>query len=138
MSVPALSLGFVSEEAAKAASVLADEPEWLQAERLEAARRVAALPAENNQLFTPYLDLRAARFGDIAVTAARRDVVTDGRLPEGAAVLVAVNGASDASVVLGAEAAAAGLIVDTLANVLRDQPALLDGAIRDGATLARG
>ena len=37
MSVPSLSLGFVSGEAARAASVLAGEPEWLLAERLEAA-----------------------------------------------------------------------------------------------------
>jgi Fe-S cluster assembly protein SufD len=135
VSVPSLSLGFVSEEAAKAASLLAEEPERLLGERLEAARRVASLPAENNQLFTPYLDLRAARFGDIAVTAARRGVFSAGELPEGAAALVAVDGASDAGRVLGPEATAAGLLIDTLGNVLRDRPGLLDDALRDGATL---
>jgi Fe-S cluster assembly protein SufD len=135
VSVPPLSLEFVSEEAARAASVLAGEPAWLLAERLEAAARVASLPAENNQLFTPYLDLRAARFGDITVTAALRGVTTAGELPDGAAALVSVDGASGASRVLGVEATAAGLVVDTLANVLRDQPGLLDTAIRDGATL---
>ena len=138
VSVPPLSLEFVSEEAARAASLLAAEPAWLLAERLEAARRVATLPAENNQLFTPYLDLRAARFGDITVTATRRDVVTAGALPDGAAALVAVDGASDARRVLGPEATAAGLVIDTLANVLRDHPGLLDDAIRDGATLPAG
>ena len=135
MSVPSLSLEFVSQEAARAASALAGEPAWLLAERLEAASRVASLPAENNQLFTPYLDLRAARFGEISVTAARRGVVNAGALPEGAAALVAIEGASDAKVVLGADAAAAGVIVDTLSNVLRDHPGLLDAAIREGATL---
>ncbi|MCY7417479.1 MAG: SufD family Fe-S cluster assembly protein [Chloroflexi bacterium] len=135
MSVPPLSLEFVSEEAARAASVLAGEPAWLLAERLEAVTRVATLPAENNQLFTPYLDLRAARFGDIIVTATQRGVISAGELPDGAAALVSVDGASDASRVLGAEATAAGLVIDTLANVLRDHPGLLDEAIRDGATL---
>ncbi len=135
MSVPPLSLEFVSEEAARAASVLASEPAWRLAERLEAAQRVASLPAESNQLFTPYLDLRAARFGDITVGPARRSVVTSGELPEGAAALVAVDGASDARRVLGPEATAAGLLVDTLSNVLRDRPELLGAEVRDGVTL---
>ncbi len=135
MSVPPLSLEFVSEEAARAASFRAGEPAWLLAARLEAVARVATLPAENNQLFTPYLDLRAARFGDISVTAMQRGVITAGEVADGAAALLSVDGASDASRVLGAEATAAGLVIDTLANVLRDHPGLLDGATRDGATL---
>jgi Fe-S cluster assembly protein SufD len=135
VSVPPLSLDFVSEEAARAASLLAGEPDWRLAERLDAAQRVASLPAENNQLFTPYLDLRAAHFGDIAVAATRRGVVNSGRLPKGVAALVAVDGASDARVVLGPEASAAGLVIDTLGNVLRDRPGLLGAAIQDGATL---
>ena len=135
MSVPSLSLEFVSGEAARAASVLAGEPEWLLAERLEAAARVASLPAENNQLFTPYLDLRAARFEAISVTPTKRAVVTGGTLPEGAAALVSVEGGSDAVRTLGAAATAAEIMVDTLPNVLRDHPGLLDDAIRGGATL---
>jgi len=135
VSVPPLSLEFVSEEAARAASILAGQPAWLLAERLEAAARVATLPAENNQLFTPYLDLRATRFGDVSVTATQRGVITAGELPDGAAALVSVDGASDASRMLGAEATAAGLVIDTLGNVLRDRPGLVDDAIRDGATL---
>ena len=135
MSVPPLSLEFVSQEAARAASLLAGEPAWLLPARLEAAQRVASLPAENNQLFTPYLDLRATRFGDITVAATQRGVISAGELPDGAAALVAVDGASDARRVLGPEAAAAGLLIDTLGNVLRDRPGLLDEAIREGVTL---
>ena len=38
----------------------AREPDWLRAERLAAARAFEALPVEPNQLYTLYLDLRAA------------------------------------------------------------------------------
>ena len=37
-----------------------DEPAWLRAERIEAAQAFDALPTESNQLYTPYVDLRAA------------------------------------------------------------------------------
>jgi Fe-S cluster assembly protein SufD len=135
VSVPSLSLAFVSAEAARAASVDAGEPDWLLAERLDAAARAATLPAESNQLFTPYLDLRATRFETISVTSGSRSVVAGGMLPDGAAALVSVEGGSDALSILGPEAAAAGILVDTLANVLRDRPGLLDDALRGGATL---
>jgi hypothetical protein len=37
-----------------------EEPGWLRADRLAAAEADAALPVEANQLYTPYIDLRAA------------------------------------------------------------------------------
>jgi len=37
-----------------------DEPDWLRAERIEAWTAFEALPIESNQLYTPYVDLRAA------------------------------------------------------------------------------
>ncbi len=135
MSVPALSLGFVSEAAAQAAVADAGEPDWLLAERVDAVRRVADLPAESNQLFTPYLDLRSAHFETITVAGTARGITSAGQLPDGAAALVATDGTRSASRVLGAEALAAGVIIDTLGNVLRDHPAILGDAIRDSATL---
>ncbi|MEO8463098.1 MAG: SufD family Fe-S cluster assembly protein [Chloroflexota bacterium] len=36
------------------------DPEWLKADRLEALAAWNALPVESNQLYTPYVDLRAA------------------------------------------------------------------------------
>jgi Fe-S cluster assembly scaffold protein SufB len=41
-----------------------DEPDWLRAERLAAAQAFDALPVESNQLYTPYVDLRAASLDD--------------------------------------------------------------------------
>jgi Fe-S cluster assembly scaffold protein SufB len=48
------------------------EPEWLRAERLEAWKAFESMPVESNQLYTPYLDLRAASLEDV------RPYVTDG------------------------------------------------------------
>jgi Fe-S cluster assembly protein SufD len=135
VSVPALNLGFVSEDAARTAADGAGEPDWMLSERLEASGLVARLPAENNQLFTPYLDLRAARFEAITVAGTSRGITGAGVLPEGASALVAVEGAADASRVLGAEAVAGGIVIDTLGNVLRDRPTLLGDVIRQSGTL---
>ena len=40
------------------------DPEWLLADRLEAFAAFASLPIEANQLYTPYIDLRAAALED--------------------------------------------------------------------------
>ena len=40
------------------------EPDWLRGERLAAAEAFDALPVEANQLYTPYIDLRAAVLED--------------------------------------------------------------------------
>jgi Fe-S cluster assembly scaffold protein SufB len=135
MSVPGLALPYVTEEAARAASALVGEPEWRLAQRLVAIERVRTLPAEANQLFTPYLDLRATRLADVAVTTTARPVTDGGTLPEGAALLVEVDGATSATRVLGVEAAAAGVIVDDLASVARSGADWVVDAIRDGDTL---
>lgn len=135
MSVPSLALAFVSEEAARAASDLVGEPDWRLAQRLEAVERVRTLPAETNQLFTPYLDLRATRFGEVAVATTARPVTDGGTLPDGASLLVEVAGATSATRALGPDAIAGGVIVDDLAGVVRSGAAWVVDAIRDGATL---
>ena len=43
-----------------------DEPDWLRADRLAALDAFEALPVEPNQLYTPYVDLRAAELADVA------------------------------------------------------------------------
>src|SRR5690348_5715431 len=40
------------------------EPDWLRAERIAAWQAYEALPIEANQLYTPYIDLRAASLED--------------------------------------------------------------------------
>ncbi|MEO8273275.1 MAG: SufD family Fe-S cluster assembly protein [Chloroflexota bacterium] len=42
-----------------------EEPRWLLDERLAAADAFASMPVEGNQLYTPYIDLRAANLEDV-------------------------------------------------------------------------
>ncbi len=42
-----------------------EEPDWLRAERVAAAEAFASMPVETNQLYTPYIDLRAATLEDV-------------------------------------------------------------------------
>lgn len=134
MSVPALSLPFLTEEAARAASVAAGEPAWRLAARLDALSRVATLPGEPNQLFTPYLDLRATRFGSVHLAQGARRLTDGGTLPEGASVLVEVDPTA-ARRVLGAEAAAAGVVVADLTTALASPLGHLVAPFADDDTL---
>jgi Fe-S cluster assembly protein SufD len=64
------------------------EPDWLRADRVAAAEAFDALPIEANQLYTPYIDLRAAALEDVRpyVTDAPSDLGDDLRdlsLPNG-------------------------------------------------------
>ncbi|MCI0582922.1 MAG: SufD family Fe-S cluster assembly protein [Chloroflexi bacterium] len=59
--VPAdLSIRFARREVAEQIAREREDPDWLLADRLEAWRVFEALPIEGNQLYTPYIDLRAA------------------------------------------------------------------------------
>lgn len=135
MSVPPLSLSFMSAEAARAASEGVGEPAWRLDQRLEAVRLGATLPAEGNQLFTPYLDLRSARLGSITVPGTPRVVADAGTLPDGAAALVTLVGDAAAERVLGAAAREAGVVIERLAEVIRDHPEAVPAQLLAGATL---
>ena len=59
MSVAPLKLSWATPTHVRETSSALGEPDWLLADRLAALELVADLPAEPNQLFTTYLDLRA-------------------------------------------------------------------------------
>jgi Fe-S cluster assembly scaffold protein SufB len=124
VSVPVLSLPFLTEEAARAASVAAGEPAWRLDARLDALDRVASLPGEPNQLFTPYLDLRSTRFGSVRLAQGSPRVADGGTLPEGASALVDIDPAG-ARLALGPEAVAAGVVITDLATALGSSVARL-------------
>jgi Fe-S cluster assembly scaffold protein SufB len=133
VSVPPLRLPFVSEDIVRQISKDAGEPDWLLAERMDALGRVVDLPAESNQLFTPYLDLRAVKFAELVPYPMTGQSATSGdvALPEGAAAIVEVDGDSIKGVVLGDQAREAGLVIDTIHN----RPDLVRDVIEGGATL---
>jgi Fe-S cluster assembly scaffold protein SufB len=67
-----LPFRFADRGLAQALAAEREEPDWLRTERIEAWQAFEALPVEANQLYTPYIDLRAAALEDV------RPYVTDG------------------------------------------------------------
>ena len=132
----ALKLPFAGEDFVRRISADLEEPKWLLQERLDALQRYMELPIEKNSLFTLYVDLRAAHWNDIdpyRETGDATDVAET--VPEGAAALIEVAEDRIVARALSAEARAAGVVLDTFANVLRTQPDLLRTAIEGGQTL---
>lgn len=132
----ALKLPFAGEELLRSLSVGADEPDWLLNDRLSGNQLYTDLPVEPNPLFTLYSDLRAARWEEIEPYIETGDApqLSD-VVPEGAAALIEV--AEDRVVARGLseEARAAGVIVDTFANVLRDRPELIQPELEGAPNL---
>ncbi len=130
----ALKLPFAGEDIVRRLSADLGEPKWLLQDRLAAYKSYVGLPIETNNLFTLYVDLRAARFGDIEPYRATGDAPkVSAIVPEGAAALIEV--AEDQVVARGLsdQARAAGVVIDTFANVLQERPKLLREAL-DGGT----
>jgi Fe-S cluster assembly scaffold protein SufB len=109
----------------------------LLADRLAALEVLADLPAEPNQLFMTYLDLRAVDFAAVepypptAPTGGHADVA----LPPGAAALVHVHERAVAGVTLSDEARRAGVLITTLAEAAIERPELVRGLVEGGASL---
>jgi len=100
--------------------VSAGEPDWLVADRRAAFEAFAALPAEANRLYTPYIDLRLAELGGAAVVA-DRIATREGAAPTEADAVAEITEGREAAITLSIEARAAGVTV----RLLRDD---LDGA----------
>lgn len=137
MSVAPLKLSWATPTHVKGTSSALGEPDWLLADRLAALELLADLPAEPNQLFTTYLDLRAVDFAAVepyppTPAAANLD---DAKLPKGAAALVHVNERSLVTATLSEEARAAGVVIATLDTVVREQPELVREFIEGGGSL---
>jgi Fe-S cluster assembly scaffold protein SufB len=126
-----------TETAARALSGVLEEPAWLLEERLDAVRRVAALPNESNTLWTTYLDLRAVRFAEAEpyTTVALAPGAADAPLPEGASALLHVREDAVVAAALSPEARAAGVFVGTFDEALRSRPDVLRAAIEGGRSL---
>jgi Fe-S cluster assembly protein SufB len=136
VSVAPLKLPWASEALVRSTSEALREPEWLLAERMDAFARIADTPAEPNQLFTPYLDLRAVDFA-----AAEPSVPTPGGdeedavLPSGASALVHVDGDRIVARALSPEARDAGLRITTVEEAARETTDLPRSILEGGASL---
>lgn len=106
-------------------AIASASPDWLATDRRAAFAAWTELPAETNLLYTPYIDLRAARLDDATVVADPTADGADARAPESPAASTPPND-TDALVeivegrptvaVLSDTARAAGVVVRSLAD----------------------
>jgi Fe-S cluster assembly protein SufD len=139
VNVPPLDLPWATATHVRGTSSALREPDWLLADRLDAFERLASLPAEPNQLFITYLDLRAVDFGAVEPyppaplpESAYRDREP---VPAGAAALVHVDERGLASLTISDAAREAGLFMGTLQDVAATRPELVRDLIDGGRSL---
>jgi Fe-S cluster assembly scaffold protein SufB len=135
VNIAPLDLPWASATHVRGTSAALSEPDWLLADRLAALERVGSLPAEPNELFTSYLDLRAVDFAAVEPYPPTTAGSAQLRLPDGAAALVHVDERGLAGVVLSDAARQAGVSIGTLADVARERPEQVHDFIANGASL---
>lgn len=120
----------IDRDALAAAS--AGDPDWLVADREAGFAAWSALPAESNQLYTPYIDLRAASLGAARLVTSPATSARPISLPDDADGLIEITDGDVTGVALSAAAVAAGVRLTTIAELLATDPAAARGMI-DGA-----
>jgi len=107
-------------------------PDWLLADREAGFEAFDALPAETNDLYTTYIDLRGAHLAETALHRSPSVEATAIELPSGSDGLLVTTDGDLGGAALSAEASAAGVELTTLADLLARRPqrarALLEGA----------
>jgi Fe-S cluster assembly scaffold protein SufB len=115
----------------------AREPDWLAADRRAAFERYRSLPIETNQLYTTYVDLRTADLTAVAPWPETADAA-DGpslALPDGATGFAAFREDQVDALALGDEARAAGVVLDSLAGIVRRDDRLARRLLGDAGSL---
>src|SRR4051812_23755670 len=133
-----LPFTFADRGLAEALSAERAEPDWLRAERLTAARAFEALPIEPNQLYTLYLDLRAAELADVRPYIRTASVPAPGvpfELPPGVAGLIELHEDSVGGLALARDAAARGVILETFGAAVARDPDGFRAELEGGAGL---
>ena len=113
-----LPFTFAERELAERLAAERNEPAWLRDDRLAAAGLFGTLPVEANQLYTPYIDLRAAVLEDVS------PYVVDGP-----------PGLGDDLRALEAGPLPAGVVVETMSQWLERDPNGFRAALDGGASL---
>jgi len=114
-----LPFRFADRGLAEALAAERAEPEWLRAERIAAWQAFEALPIEANQLYTPYIDLRAAALDDA------QPYVLDG--PPGVG--------NDLGALRAGAGLPAGVQVETMGEWLERDPEGFRATVEGGRTL---
>jgi Fe-S cluster assembly scaffold protein SufB len=134
-----LTLSFIDEATVRGTAGAAADPDWLLADRLVGLRAFGTLPIETNPLYTTYVDLRNARLADVRPCTGPAAVVTGAArtklLPDGAAAYAEIGEDRVSALVLSAEARAAGVILETLADLQARDPGLFRQLLDGGCAL---
>ncbi len=147
-----LPFRFADRGLAQALAAERSEPAWLRDERIAACQAFEALPVESNQLYTPYVDLRAAVLDDVRPWVRTASVPDDASAAAAASLPDGVDGIIDlredqvVALALSPAAKAAGVVLETFGTALDRDPEgfradLERGTLPDGdklAQLARG
>ena len=109
-------------------NVLADSPGWLAADRREAFAVWAALPGESNLLYTPYIDLRAARLEAVEFVTDHGTERGVGTLPEDADGLIEISEGRVTTAEVSEAAHEAGVAIRSLLDDVEAIRDLIEGA----------
>jgi len=109
------------------------EPAWLREDRTAAAADFARLPVESNQLYTGYVDFRAAELSGVRPFLRGADAPAagaDASLPEGAAGVIELRDDVVVRLALEPDLVARGVVLETLgAAVARDAAGIRDALL---------
>ncbi|MGD0248768.1 MAG: SufD family Fe-S cluster assembly protein, partial [Candidatus Limnocylindrales bacterium] len=134
-----LTLGFVDEATVRSTAAAAADPDWLLVDRLAGLTAFGTLPIETNQLYTTYVDLRNAHLAAARPYTGAAIIApgaTDAKLlPEGAAAYAEIRENRVAALVISAEARAAGVVLETLAELSTRDPELMRRLLEGGCAL---
>jgi Fe-S cluster assembly scaffold protein SufB len=117
-------------EAANIEAIAADEPDWLAADRRSALAAFQSLPGESNRLYTPYIDLRAARLADARIVTEVGTERASGTHPAEADGLIEIHEGRVVTVELSETASEAGVVLRSIVDdldLVRDR--LFDGGV---------
>jgi len=139
-SPAALPFTFADAALAEAIATERGEPDWLRVDRLAGAAAIDALPTEGNQLYTPYIDLRAAKLEGArpylrTASAAATTASAGTGLPEGAAGVIEIVEDGVGTVALTPEAVAAGVTLETFGAAFERDPDGLRADLEGGRSL---
>ena len=123
------------------ASWAAAEPDWLTADRAVALARFDELPVETNQLYTTYVDLRAADLADVRsyeTTANEPDgsSVEEVRLADDESGLAVLREEHVDGLLLDEAARAAGVTLVTLGRLIASDPEVARRLLTDPGSIA--
>jgi Fe-S cluster assembly protein SufB len=130
---------FADRGLAQALAAERDEPAWLRDERLAAFAAFEALPVESNQLYTPYIDLRAADLFGVrpyirtAIASAASSDAPAVAVPAGTSGLIELDEDGVSLIGLSEVARARGVVLETFGSALARDTATFRAELEGGA-----